>query len=244
MEIPYLFSRWLPADNIKSNQERNDFVPRLPRNSEEIEKVRENILNHALDIIGTEGYDNLTMRSLGERLGFAAKTVYNYYSSKEEIYLRVLTRGFETLNIQAGEAIKGVDDPIERLRILSKVYLDFGINNANYYNIMFNWDVPKFTDYVGTILEPIAREERDEAFAFAKVAEQTVGEILQDEKVSEEEITFQVIKLWSGLHGIVSLYNSHGIHEYASDVIRFMNRIAEDLLADFILKFKSKGDPV
>lgn len=211
-------------------------MPRAARNNEEIEKTRDHILDKALDIIGNEGYESLTMRKLGDCLGCAAKTIYNYYSSKEEIYLRVLTRGFEMLNSQAIAAMEGIDDPLERLRILSTVYIRFGIDNANYYNIMFNWDVPKYTDYVDTVLEPVAREEKEVAFFFAQKAEEALGEILISRNNSEDEITFQVIRLWSGFHGIVSLYNSHGVHEYSPDPKRFIDRIAENLLSDLIGK--------
>lgn len=207
-------------------------MPRAARNTDEIEKARDNILDQALDIIANEGYDNLTMRKLGDCLGCAAKTIYNYYSSKEEIYLRVLTKGFEMLNAQAAAAIEGIDDPMERLRILSTVYTSFGIENANYYNIMFNWDVPKYTNYVGTVLEPVAKEEKDVAFFFAQKAEEALAEIFINQEEPEDEIAFQLIRMWSGLHGIVSLYNSHGIHEYASDPEKYIRRIAEDLLSD------------
>jgi AcrR family transcriptional regulator len=36
----------------------------------------------ALFIINEEGYTNLSMRKLARRLGFTAKTIYNYYSNK------------------------------------------------------------------------------------------------------------------------------------------------------------------
>jgi AcrR family transcriptional regulator len=207
-------------------------MARAARNKEEIEKTKDHILDKALEIIGNEGYDSLTMRKLGDRLGCAAKTIYNYFSSKEEIYIRVLTRGFEMLNAQAEAVLEGIADPLEKLHILSTVYLRFGMENANYYNIMFNWDVPKYTDYIDTVLEPVAREEKEVAFYFARMAEEALAEILKGAEDSEEQIPFQVIRLWSGLHGLVSLYNSHGFREYVTDPEQYINRIANDLLSD------------
>lgn len=207
-------------------------MPRAARNKEEIEKTKDHILDQALEIIGNEGYNSLSMRKLGDRLGCAAKTIYNYFSSKEEIYIRVLTRGFEMLNAQAEAVLEGIADPLEKLRILSTVYLRFGMENANYYNIMFNWDVPKYTDYIDTVLEPVAREEKEVAFYFARMAEEALAEILKSAKDSEGQIPLQVIRLWSGLHGLVSLYNSHGFREYAPDPEQYIYRIANDLLSD------------
>lgn len=207
-------------------------MARTARSNEEIEKTKEHILDQALDIIGEEGYDSLSMRKLGDRLGCAAKTIYNYFSSKEEIYIRVLTRGFEMLYVQAEAALEGTTDPLEKLRILSAVYISFGMENANYYNIMFNWDVPKYTDYIDTVLEPVAREEKEVAFYFARAAEEALAEILKNTEDPEGQISFQVIRLWSGLHGLVSLYNSHGFREYVANPEQYIYRIANDLLSD------------
>lgn len=222
----------LQAD--KNDWKGKNKMPRLPRDSEEIEKIRDEILDCALEIIGDEGYDSLSMRKIGDSYGCAAKTIYNYYSCKEEIYLRVLTRGFEELNRQAKAAISGIKQPQERLRILSDVYVHFGTENSNYYNIMFNWDVPKYTDYIDTALEPVAREEKDTAFIFAAMAEDAIAETLQKTgKLSEGEVTFHLLRLWSGLHGIVSLHNSHGIQEYNMDPEHYIERIKDALLSEF-----------
>jgi len=207
-------------------------MPRTARSNEEIKKAKDHILDQALEIIGNEGYDSLSMRILGSRLGCAAKTIYNYFSSKEEIYIRVLTRGFEMLNAHAEAVLEGITDPLERLRILSAVYISFGMENANYYNIMFNWDVPKYTDYIDSVLEPVAREEKEVAFYFVRMAEEALAEILKNVDHPEEQIPFQVIRLWSGLHGLVSLYNSHGFREYAANPEQYIERIANDLLSD------------
>lgn len=207
-------------------------MPRAARSSLEIEKAKDHILDQALEIIGNEGYASLSMRKLGNRLGCAAKTIYNYFSSKEEIYIRVLTRGFEMLNAQAEAALEGIADPLEKLRMLSTVYLRFGMENANYYNIMFNWDVPKYTDYIDSDLEPVAREEKEVAFYFARTAEEALAQILKNAKAPEEQITFQVIRLWAGLHGLVSLYNSHGFREYEANPEKYFQQIAHDLLSD------------
>jgi AcrR family transcriptional regulator len=173
------------------------------------------------------------MRKLGERIGCSAKTIYNYYSSKEEIYIRVLTKGFELLNHLAHEAVDGIIDPAIRLRTLAEVYVTFGFENPYYYNIMFNWDVPKYKDYVGTVLEQAAFEEKETAFLFAKTAEQTVAELCGSEELSDE-LPCRIVKLWSGLHGIVSLSNSHGIDEYIADKDRAVAWVVDRLISEVV----------
>ena len=207
-------------------------MPRIPRNKAEVDEVRDKILEYALNIIIDEGYDSLTMRKLGSRLGCAAKTIYNYYGSKEEIYLRILTKAFETLNRNADEALNGESDPVKKLRILCNVYIRFGLENVHYYNIMFSWDVPKYTNYLGTYFEPAASEEKETAMYYAVMAETVISEILsKNGEVSKEEIEFHVIRMWSMLHGYVSLHNSHSFREYHSDTLQFQQKIVEEILA-------------
>ena len=209
-------------------------MPRTPRKKEEIDEIRGNILDHALDIICNDGYDSLTMRKLGTRLGCAARTIYNYYSCKEEIYLRILTKGFQTLNTSADEALNGLSDPMEKLRVLCNVYIRFGLENVFYYNLMFSWDVPKYTSYLGTFFESAAREEKETAMHYAVISEAVISEILPDKTESlKEESAFHLVRMWSMLHGYVSLHNSHSFREYHSNTLQFQHQIVEELLAGF-----------
>ena len=207
-------------------------MPRVARNKKEIDEVRKKILENALDIISTKGYDGLTMRELGSSLGCAAKTIYNYYNCKEDIYLRILTRGFETLNARADEAIKGIANPSERLRILCNTYIGFGLENVHYYNVMFSWDVPKYTNYIGTFFESAARDEKEIAMHYAVVSEAAISEVLAKRgNCTKTEIAYHLVLMWSQLHGFVTLHNSSSFREYYPNTLGFQKRIVEELIA-------------
>ena len=217
---------------IAHGGEKESVVPRVPRKKEKIDEIRDTILDYALDIIVDEGYDNLTMRELGDRLGCAAKTIYNYYSCKEEIYLRILVKGFELLNNNADAALNGVTDPVEKLRVLCNAYISFGMENVHYYNLMFSRDVPKYTSYLGTYFESAARKEKETAMYYAVVSEAAISEILKKNgRDSEEERAYHLVRMWSMLHGYVSLHNSRSFPEYYSDTLQFQQRIVDELLA-------------
>ena len=209
-------------------------MPRLPRNEEEICEARERIMESALSIICDEGYENLTMRKLGISLRISAKTIYNYFKNKEEIYLRILTKGFEALNALTDESLEGVYDPVEKLRILSGVYIRFGLENNNYYDLMFNSDVPKYTNYLGTSYESVAKEQKDTAMHFAVISEVILLEILTGKRSDlegealEEAIAYYLVRNWSILHGYVSLHNSYSFREYRSNTLMFQKQIIEE----------------
>lgn len=58
----------------------------------EIETIKQKILEQALYLMSCHGFDGFSMRKLGSRLGVSAKTIYNYYQNKDELYLAILTR--------------------------------------------------------------------------------------------------------------------------------------------------------
>jgi len=212
-------------------------MPKAPRKKAEVDGVRDEILKYALEIINDSGYDSLTMRELGSRLGCAAKTIYNYYGSKEEIYLRILTKAFEKLNDAADRALGGAGNPLEKLRILCNVYIRFGLENVHCYNIMFSSDVPKYTNYLGTYFEPAASEEKETAMHYAVVAESAIHEILSKNSGNpKEESVYHLVRMWSMLHGYVSLHNSHSFREYYPDTLQFQEKIIEEILASFCPK--------
>jgi len=206
-------------------------MPRAARQPEEINEVKESILDCALNIIANEGYESLTMRRMGSSLGCAAKTIYNYFNGKEEIYLHLLLRGFEKLNQIAEESIHGVEDPIDRLRALSKTYVRFGLDHTHYYSIMFSWDAPKYLSYIGTKYESMAWDQKAEAMHFASLAEAAITEALMKKGVeSKEEVTFCLVRMWAQLHGYVSFHNSNSFHEYHPDTIQFKDRIVDEMV--------------
>lgn len=210
-------------------------MPKIKRTPGEVEEFRKKILDEALDIISDSGYDYLSMRKLASRLGIAAKTIYNYYSCKEEIYIMVLIKGFEILNEIVVDVSSIHTDPIKKLKAVCRAYVAYGIQNNNYYNIMFNLDVPKYYDYIDTPLEPVALKEKQTALKLAELGRVIISEISgKYGNIPENDIEFLLLKLWSNLHGIVSLYNSNVLQEVSDYAKGAVVRIADESVIPFI----------
>jgi len=212
-------------------------VPKIKRSPKEIEAVKISILETALEIIAKDGFDHLSMRKLASRIGIAAKTIYNYFSNKEEIYIMVLTRGFEIMYEKAIETGTVYDDPSEKFAALCREYVRFGITNKNYYNIMFNLDVPKYTDYLGTPLEPAAYQEKTTALKLAELGLGLLSDVTRSSgQFPDTDIPYLLLKLWSQLHGIVSLYNSRVMQEVSDQADQALKRMTDDLIAPYITR--------
>jgi len=212
-------------------------MPKAPATPEVVEAVRERILNEALAIINTEGYANLSMRKLARRLGFTAKTIYNYYSNKDELYLMVLIKGFSDLVQEFRAVCQSSADPLEKLSAAMHAYVRWGIGNKHYYNIMFSMDTPKYRDYRGTPMEEVAEKQNRIALELPEIGTAILKEVAgKIHSISEEEIPYRLMQLWTTLHGVVSL----SISRVTLEVWDFQGTI-EPILTEALRPFEPCG---
>jgi AcrR family transcriptional regulator len=184
-------------------------MPRIQRTQEEVDAIRENILQQAVQLMNQVGYQDFSMRMLAREIRVSSPTLYSYFQSKDNLYLCILTEGFSQLYEIMLSAYHSAEDPIKRLAAIAGAFADFGLSNTNFYNLMFTWHVPKYNDYVGTSLEPVARLELDTAL---KVADLTIRSIKEcagpGYTLHEKDARFILVCIWSTLHGYIAGMNN------------------------------------
>ena len=67
------------------------------RQAKERELRKEQILESALNVFKTTGLDGTTMDEIAKQADFGKATLYYYFSSKEEIFIELLDRGWKTI---------------------------------------------------------------------------------------------------------------------------------------------------
>ena len=211
-------------------------MPKTARTPEEVELVRQAILDAALKIIVEDGYKGFSMRKLGRSMGMTAKTVYNYFINKDEIYLRVLTTGFELLYNELLISYQAHDDPWQKLQAMARGYIEFGTSRPNYYDIMLTWYVPKYNDFINTDLEPMAAAELQAARKNSILFIKTIIELGNcyghlDPANARQDF----IELFVGLHGTVSLYNN--------TILSYIDEHPEEVLTTLTSSLVARFEP-
>ena len=208
-------------------------MPKAPMTREEIDHVRQRILDTALDIIIREGFANLSFRKIAAHLGITATTIYNYFAGKDELNLMIRVRGFETLQEMLRAAYTPHQDPVSGIEAMIRAYLEFGRSYPDYYDLMFNLNTPKYLDYVDTAMEPTARFEKETALqCLALFIEPLEQYITVDDPEKTRFILSITVQFWSDLHGLVALYNSRLFHEVLADVESFVEERVQRLIMD------------
>ena len=68
----------------------------MPKGSEELANARkEEIIDACASLYETKSFRDITIRDIGEKTSFTRTSIYNYYHSKEEIFLALLRREHE-----------------------------------------------------------------------------------------------------------------------------------------------------
>lgn len=184
-----------------------------PRNPEEIQAVQEKILAAALTVIDEEGFPSLTMRKIAKKSGMTAPNIYNYFGSKDAIYITLVYRGFTQLKAALQVALEKENPPMARARTMAMAYLRFGLLNPALYEIMFTSRTPRHQDYVGTELEALSEKEYRVSMEIAEMAANAANDAIAGRLPQGVTPDEAVVAAWSLLHGMVSL-NASRVMEY------------------------------
>ena len=106
------------------------------RRDREHEATRQAILDAARDLFVAEGYENVSIRKIAERIEYSPAAIYGYFTGKEEIFFALAQTGFR-LFAQSVKRIRPTRDPLEMLRRRFWQYYQFSKAQPEYFALMF-----------------------------------------------------------------------------------------------------------
>ena len=100
-------------------------------------QVRQAILEAARAVISTAGYTGLSMRRLAQDIGYTPKTLYRYFTDKDDLLSELIEADLERFvtHLEAVAAAQG--DPAHRLDAVAVAYVAYGIAHPHAYQVMF-----------------------------------------------------------------------------------------------------------
>jgi AcrR family transcriptional regulator len=135
------------------------------RHERDREAVKRAILDAARDLFVHEGYENVSIRKIAERIEYSPAAIYGYFPSKDEIFLQLAEEGVRLLAACDVGPLEGLP-VIERLRRRVLRLYRFSIEHPQYFALMF----------VDRTVPGICRES--ERFTFAREKkDELIGEV-------------------------------------------------------------------
>ena len=91
----------------------------------------------ARELFVTEGYRNVSMRKIADRIEYSPAAIYSYFPSKDDIFFALAEEGFRLLAGCGQASAQGTPDPLERLRRGLWAFYEFSKTHPEYFDLMF-----------------------------------------------------------------------------------------------------------
>lgn len=203
-------------------------MARRRRTDLEVQKVKSSILEAALNLFDRHDYNELSMRTIAKAANCSVATIYNYYSSKDTLYMDVLKSGFQLLHRSL--TAEGLNPP-NSIKALCRRFFDFAVQHQHYYNLMFSSPFPKTPDNPEACSDKAALEERE---GVIKSLDSFTGIIRSC--MEEGELKYAVAPellakmLWAVSHGVITLYNSRIIQAMGEEPDKAFDNIIDNFV--------------
>lgn len=155
------------------------------------------ILDETRRVLLSEGHTQLSMRRIASAVGCTATSIYLYFNNKDALIHALIDEGMEKLYGELQAAVEGVDDPAERLERLCRTYVGFGLENAEYYEVMFMLHPKQMERYPA--------EKYRKARRNLDIFGEAMAAILGEQEGARRDLKIAATVIWSSLHGTVSL---------------------------------------
>ncbi|MCQ4023251.1 MULTISPECIES: TetR/AcrR family transcriptional regulator [unclassified Ruminococcus] len=151
--------------------------------------TKEEIIEAAFNIVKTDGFEALTSRALGTRLGSSARPIFTVFQSMDEVQQAViesakaLYKEYVTQGLMCENSFKGVGTQ----------YILFSVNEPKLFQLLFMTEQPQIPDLSGVL--PLIEDSYEEILL----------SIQNDYGITEHFAEKLYYHLWIYTHGIATL---------------------------------------
>ena len=169
------------------------------RKEKQKQEIRRAILDASMKLFMEQGFENVSIRKIADLIEYSPTTVYLYFKDKNEILFDLHELGFQKMAEYTTE-LWTIKNPLVRLAKMGEHYLQFGLENPAFYELMFILKAPM------EALEKLSDncEWRSGDQALGKLKE-TVQECMEKNLIEKGDVTAVSMAIWSMVHGMVSL---------------------------------------
>jgi AcrR family transcriptional regulator len=199
------------------------------RKAKEKEIRKNDIIDAAEKVFFSKGYTVATMDDVAKTAEFSKRTVYIYFKSKEQIYFKIMVRGYRVLINMIEESKKNMKDEnaLTQIRLLGEILYRFSKEHPDYFNAIMNYENGEM-DFNTTITD----ESREECYSLGeKIFDYLISALskgIKEGVVKEDiDVVNTAIVLWSCTLGIFNTLNKKKKY-----IAEYHKRNPEELLND------------
>jgi AcrR family transcriptional regulator len=168
------------------------------RRAREKKELRQEILDAARDLFVREGFENVSMRKIAEKIEYSPTTIYLYFHDKSDLLDCICEETFSRLVRKQTTLDQTVSDPVERLEKGLRAYIDFGLKHPNHYKLSFMTSL----GIASPDVIPRSRDMGQKAFGNLRGM---LAECSEKHLIEIDDLDATAQALWAMIHGLTSL---------------------------------------
>ncbi len=155
------------------------------------------LIEAGADILAEDGVSGLSLRKVAQRAGVSHTAPYAHFADKQSLIAAISTDGYRRLyEALAATTQAYADDPARQLIEGAWAYVQFALNDTDYFKITLSGAIEKEKDYP----------------AFVEISQRTFRRVVGIVQACQEAGLLRAappemmaVAVWGQLHGIVSL---------------------------------------
>jgi AcrR family transcriptional regulator len=165
--------------------------------------LRQEILDAASELFVRDGYENVSMRRIADKIEYSPTTIYIYFKDKAELLEQVCKETFQRLVQRLSKIMEQPGDPVERLKRGLIAYIEFGLQNPHHYRATFMMPIPEGFDKT-----KYGQGDSPGMQAFSFLI-RGLTDCIKAGKMPDMNVELASQTLWAGIHGVTSLLIIH-----------------------------------
>ena len=161
-------------------------------------EIRKQILDASMKLFVEEGFENVTIRKIADIIEYSPTTIYLYFKDKNEIFYQLHELGFQKM-AALNQNLANIKNPLTRLLKMGENYIEFGLSNPEFYDVMFILRAPMQT------LENMENCDWKNGEVALHTLMAIVEECMKKGHIKKGNVQAVSMAIWGMVHGLVSL---------------------------------------
>lgn len=196
------------------------------RRAREKQELRQDILAAARDLFIREGFENVSMRKIAEKIEYSPTTIYLYFQDKVDLLDCICEETLIRLEERLVAIRSAHPDPLDKMRRGLRAYVEFGVEHPSDYRVAFMMEFKNMAE-VGRSLR--CHELGHRVFhAFRS----DVAECMESGVFARRNVDAASQAIWASIHGMAALLITRPLFPWVEQSL-LLDTLVDSVVAGF-----------
>lgn len=176
------------------------------RKEKQKQDIKKMILDASMKLFIEQGFENVTMRKIADLIEYSPTTVYLYFKDKNEVFFHLHEMGFQKM-LEMNRNLPDIQNPLMRLYKMGENYINFGMENQEFYDVMFIQHAPM------DALEKMENCDWSLGDTALGALQNLLKECMEKGLIQKAPVEAVAMAIWGMVHGLVSLAIRNRLHK-------------------------------